>query len=119
MQARFLMARTLMLAGLGCCGLPAAWAATALPDHQEFEASLQVPFQATAGRPVALHFAYPGAAPGTPVAWEVALLDRDGRVLRAWEGHSTLHARTATARLRWDGKGSHGEALPAGYYTVR
>ena len=119
MQARFFVARALMLAGLGCCGLPAALAGTALPDHQEFEASLQVPFQASAGRPVLLHFAYPGATAGTPVAWEVALLDRDGQVLRAWGGHTTLQARTATAHLRWDGKDDQRQALPAGYYTMR
>jgi hypothetical protein len=113
------MARALVLAGLGCCGLPAVWAATALPDHQEFEASLQVPFQAAAGRPVTLHFAYPGATPGTPVAWEVTLLDRDGHALRAWQGQATLHARTATASLRWDGRDNRRQALPAGYYTMR
>ena len=113
------MARALMLAGLGCCGLPVAWAGTVLPDHQEFEAALQVPFQAAAARSITLHFAYPGAAPGTPVAWEVALLDRDGRVLRAWNGQTTLHARTAAARVRWDGKDERHHALPAGYYTMR
>ncbi|WP_424682014.1 CehA/McbA family metallohydrolase [Frateuria sp. YIM B11624] len=113
------MARALMLAGLGCCGLPAARAGTALPDHREFEASLQVPFQAAAARTIALHFAYPGAASGTPVAWEVALLDRDGRVLRRWDGHTTLRARTATASVRWDGRDDAHQALPVGYYTVR
>jgi hypothetical protein len=119
MQARLLMARALLAAGLGCCGLTAARAGTALPDHQEFEASLQVPFQAVAARTIALHFAYPGAASGTPVTWEVALLGRDGRELRRWDGHTTLHARTATASVRWDGKDDARQALPAGYYTVR
>jgi hypothetical protein len=118
MQARFLLARGLVFAGLATCGL-AAWAGSALPDHQEFEAALQVPFQAVAERSFTMHFEYPGAASGMPVAWEVTLLDRAGRALRSWHGHTALHARTARASVRWDGSGGEHEPLPAGYYTVR
>ena len=117
MPVKTLMARCLIVAGLAC-GMP-AWASMALPDHQEFGAALQVPFQAAAARSIAMHFEYPGATSGTPVAWEVALLDHDGQVLRSWRGHTVLHARTAQASVRWDGYDSQHRALPAGYYTVR
>ena len=49
MSLKNMMARSLALAGLMIC-LP-TFAASALPDHQEFDAALQVPFQAaSAGR---------------------------------------------------------------------
>lgn len=118
MHVKTLLARCLLAAGLAG-GIP-AWAGMALPDHQEFDASLQVPFRAaTAARSIVMHFEYPGAAPGTPVAWEVALLGRDGQPLRTWQGQTVLHARTALASVRWDGRDNQHRALPSGYYTVR
>jgi hypothetical protein len=107
----------LVAAGLVFC-LPAP-AAQLLPDHQEFDASLQVPFQASAARSITMHFEYPGATAGTPVAWQIALLDRSGNAVREWNGNSVLHARTAQASVRWDGFDSGHHTLPAGYYTVR
>src|SRR5690348_18090564 len=110
MHVKTLMARGLVLASLAG-GLP-AWAGMALPDHQEFEAALQVPFRSAAvARPINLHFEYPGAAPGTPVAWEVALLGHDGRLLRRWQGQTTLQARTAQASVHWGGYDSQHRAL--------
>ncbi|SEJ20658.1 CehA/McbA family metallohydrolase [Frateuria terrea] len=117
MQVKTLTVRGLMLAGLAC-GMP-AWAGMTLPDHQEFDAALQVPFRAEASRPITLHFEYPAATPGTPVAWEVAILDRQGRVRRAWQGHTVLQQRTAQAGVNWDGYDSRHRALAPGYYTVR
>ncbi len=117
MSLKTTIACSLVLAGLGCC-LPAP-AAQLLPDHQEFDASLQVPFQASAARSMTMHFEYPGATAGTPVAWQIALLDRRGNSLREWNGNSVLHARTAQASVSWDGFDSRHHALPAGYYTVR
>jgi hypothetical protein len=120
MHTRFFrMARRALLVGLASCCLAAVAATAPLPDHQEFEAALQVPFQAAAGRTLTMHFDYPGAAPGTPVAWRLDLLAGDGQVLRSWRGDEMLHARTAQARVRWDGGGEDGHALPAGYYTLR
>ncbi|WP_350015541.1 Ig-like domain-containing protein [Rhodanobacter sp. IGA1.0] len=109
--------RSLMLAGCVAC-----WptlAAPLLPDHQEFDAALQVPFQATAGRDIVMHFEYPGANPGTPVAWQVALLDRDGQTLREWNGGSVLHTRQAQASIHWDGLDARHQPLAAGYYSLR
>jgi hypothetical protein len=93
--------------------------AGALPDHAEFEAALQVPFKAVTTRVVTLHFSYPGASPGTPVAWEVAVLDQSGQVLRRWPGQSALHGVDTTAQVAWDGLDDRGHGVPAGYYTVR
>ncbi|MHB1056408.1 MAG: CehA/McbA family metallohydrolase [Rhodanobacter sp.] len=112
-----MIARGFVLAGLMFC-LPAP-ATTVLPDHQEFDAALQVPFRAHAGRSIVMHFEYPGAAAGTPVAWQVSLLDRRGNAVREWNGNSVLHTRTAQASVAWDGLDSRHRALPAGYYTVR
>lgn len=109
--------RSLVLAGCVAC-----WptlAAPLLPDHQEFDASLQVPFQAAAGRDIVMHFEYPGANPGTPVAWQITLLDRQGSLLREWNGSSVLRTRQARAGVHWDGLDAHHKVLPAGYYTVR
>ncbi|MEO5830028.1 MAG: CehA/McbA family metallohydrolase [Rhodanobacter sp.] len=111
------IARSLVLAGCVAC-----WptlAAPLLPDHQEFDASLQVPFQAAAGRDIVMHFEYPGANPGTPVAWQITLLDRDGQMLREWNGGSVLHTRQAQASVHWDGLDARHKPLPAGYYSVR
>ncbi len=117
MQWKTMIARSLVLAGLVFCW--PALAAPALPDHQEFDAALQVPFRADAARSIVMHFEYPGATAGTPVAWQIALLDRGGNALREWNGSSVLHTRTAQASVGWDGFDSRHHALPAGYYTVR
>ncbi|WP_266159490.1 Ig-like domain-containing protein [Dyella silvatica] len=92
--------------------------AGALPDHEEFEAALNVPFRSAGARPITLHFSYPGATAGTPVAWEVTLLRGDGSVLREWQGHSAISAGGTKAQLQWDGRDSNGQALSSGYYTV-
>lgn len=112
-----MMARSLMLAGAMLC-LP-AMAASALPDHQEFDAALQVPFRAAVSRPIVMHFEYPGAAAGTPVAWEVALLGHDDQILRQWSGSTAMQQREAQATVHFDGRDSHAKPLPAGYYTLR
>jgi hypothetical protein len=117
MQLKAMMTRSLVLAGLMIC-LPAP-AASVLPDHQEFDAALQVPFRAHAGRAIVMHFEYPGAAVGTPVAWQVSLLDRSGQLLREWNGSTVMHTRKAAASVHWDGLDSRRHPLPAGYYTVR
>lgn len=95
MRLKKMVTRSLVFAGWVLC-LPTL-AAPALPDHQEFDAALQVPFQADAARSIVMHFEYPGAAVGTPVAWQVSLLDRSGQLLREWNGSTVMHVRKATA----------------------
>ncbi|AND70020.1 hypothetical protein ATSB10_25660 [Dyella thiooxydans] len=107
-----------MLAGAVFC--TPALATMPLPDHQEFGVALQVPFTASATRPITLHFEYPGAAPGTPIAWEVDVLDASGQVRRHWQGSTTLaRARDSLVRMNWDGRDAQHAALAPGYYTVR
>ncbi|HET6431946.1 Ig-like domain-containing protein [Dyella sp.] len=113
--------KSTVLGGMMLAGavLSTAVGAAVLPDHQEFDAALEVPFTAAGARPIVLHFDYPGAAAGTPVAWQVELLGADGHELRRWNGGTTLQARSAQVRIHWDGRGPQHSALAPGYYTVR
>lgn len=116
MEWKKLLTGSLMTAGM-VFALPVL--AGTLPDHEEFETGLYVPFQGTGARTALLHFSYPGAVQGTPVAWSVDLLDGQGRVLRNWQGQSALRAGGTQAKVSWDGRGASGETLSPGYYTVR
>jgi hypothetical protein len=113
--------KKLMTGGLLAAGVMAFGPAMAgtLPDHEEFDAALHVPFTATGVRDITLQFSYPGSAPGTPVAWNVDLLDARKHVLRSWQGQGALNAGKLRAGLSWDGRDAAGKSLPAGYYTVR
>ncbi|WP_027484915.1 Ig-like domain-containing protein [Rhodanobacter sp. OR87] len=104
---------------LACAVVAVPAFAGSLPDHEEFDATLQVPFRSAGARPVTMHFSYPGATPGTQVAWEVALLGHDGSELRAWQGHSALGTGSTQAKVLWDGLGRNGQTVPSGYVTVR
>ena len=104
---------------LACAVVAVPALAGTLPDHEEFDAALQVPFRSTGVRPVTMHFSYPGATPGTPVAWEVTLLGPDGSALRTWQGRSTIDAGSTQAQVLWDGLDRNSKAVPAGYVTVR
>ncbi|MCP1372445.1 Ig-like domain-containing protein [Dyella lutea] len=118
MQRKSWIAGSLVLAGAVFC--TPALATMPLPDHQEFGVALQVPFTASATRPITLHFEYPGAAPGTPIAWEVDVLDASGQVRRHWQGSTTLaKARDTLVHMNWDGRDAQRQALAPGYYTVR
>ncbi|WNL46729.1 Ig-like domain-containing protein [Dyella sp. BiH032] len=113
--------KKLLIGGAMTAGMMVLYPAMAgtLPDHEEFEAGLSVPFQGAGARTATLHFSYPGAVQGTPVAWTVELVDAGGRVLRSWQGQSALHAGGTQAQIAWDGRGASGETLSPGYYTVR
>ena len=116
MEWKKLLTGSLLTAGI-VMALPAL--AGSLPDHEEFETGLHVPFQAAGARVITLHFSYPGATAGTPVAWEVSVLGRNGDVLRSWQGQGAIRAGGTQAQVTWDGRGAAGQALPSGYYTVR
>ena len=66
-----------------------------------------------------MHFEYPGASVGTPVAWEISLLGHGDSVLRRWTGSTAMKHREAQVRVDWDGRDGLARPLPAGYYTVR
>lgn len=115
MELKRMMAGGLLAAGMMV--LAPVMAGT-LPDHEEFEAALHVPFQAAGARTITLHFSYPGAAQGTPVAWEVELLGPNGAVVRSWQGQGAIRAGGTQAQVAWDGRDASGHTLAPGYYTV-
>ncbi|SFR92881.1 FlgD Ig-like domain-containing protein [Dyella sp. OK004] len=112
--------KRMMVGGLLAAGMMVLTPVMAgsLPDHEEFEAALHVPFNATGARNITLHFSYPGAAQGTPVAWEVELLSPNGAVVRSWQGQGAIRAGGTQAQVAWDGRDASGHALAPGYYTV-
>lgn len=90
------------------------------PDHYEFDATLQAPFKTSSGRwPVVLHFDYPAAGGITTAAWTLDAIAPDGRVVRSWQGITSLTNQRARVALQWDGRGQAGQSLAAGYYTLR
>ncbi|SHF06110.1 Ig-like domain-containing protein [Thermomonas hydrothermalis] len=91
-----------------------------LPDHYEFDATLAVPFQARAGQfPIRIDFDYPGAGAHTQAGWKVEVLSPAGGVVFEDVGIATLQQGRGSAVGRWNGLGTGGRRLPAGYYTVR
>ncbi len=90
------------------------------PDHYEFDATLEVPFQTQAGQfPIRLHFDYPGAGGATQAAWVLEVLDANGQVVGRDAGLAPLGNGRAVANGHWNGRDEGGRAIPAGYYTVR
>ena len=96
-------------------------AAFRLPDHYEFDATLHAAFQpdARGAFPIQLAFEYPGAGDATLATWQVDVQTPAGAPVQRWIGEAPLHAGRGQYRFVWNGKGAHGEPLPAGFYTVR
>jgi hypothetical protein len=115
-------------------GAPHAWAApeshdssrlvvpaSKLPDHEEFEATLAVPFAASAGtaaRDFALRFEYPGVGSPQVVAWELTLRDARGAAVRRLLGETGLQQHAVIRTVHWDGRSDSGRTLPEGRYTA-
>lgn len=90
------------------------------PDHYEFDATLQAPFQASSGRwPIVLRFDYPAAGGATAAAWRLDAMTQDGRVVRSWQDVTPLRDRRGQVHLQWDGRDLLRRGLAAGYYTLR
>ena len=90
------------------------------PDHYEFDATLNAPLVAVAGRyPVTLFFDYPASGTATAAAWTLEAVAPNGRVVRRWQGIQTLPQHRASLRMSWDGRDQQGRALESGYYTLR
>ncbi|HEY4082457.1 MAG TPA: CehA/McbA family metallohydrolase [Burkholderiaceae bacterium] len=110
-----------LLAALSSSGL--ALAATISPDHQEFGATLYVPYQADASaiaqaRTFTLNFEYPQVEKTQTVSWRVELLDSAGVVLKHWYGVETLVKGDITVKVDWAGR-EPGVADVDGIYQVR
>ena len=92
-----------------------------LPDHEEFEATLRVPFASTsgrAGRDLELRFEYPGLGSEQVIGWELVVRDARGVSVRRMEGETSLLQRPVVRTVRWDGRSDAGQSLPDGRYTV-
>ncbi|MBT9493474.1 MAG: hypothetical protein IV107_14275 [Paucibacter sp.] len=93
------------------------------PDHQEFEASLQVPFRAAAGaiaeaRSFTLRFEYPQVEQAQTVSWRLELLDPAGALVQRWYGVESLVKGGLAVQVDWAGR-QFGMAAVDGIYQVR
>ncbi|WP_165794680.1 CehA/McbA family metallohydrolase [Kinneretia aquatilis] len=93
------------------------------PDHQEFEASLHVPFRADAkaiaeARSFTLRFEYPQVEQTQTVSWRLELLDPAGQVAQRWYGVETLVKGEIETKVDWAGR-QGGVAAVDGIYQVR
>jgi hypothetical protein len=131
--ARLTLAATLVVTALGAWTQD-AWSApeehdtsrlvapgSKLPDHEEFEATLKIPFTSPAGTPgrdLELRFEYPGIGLQHAVGWELVLRDSRGVAVRRMVGETSLLQRPVTRTVHWDGRSDAGALLPAGRYTA-
>ena len=92
-----------------------------LPDHFEFDASLDASFRpdAVGAHAIRMAFDYPAGGDATLATWQVDLLSPRGVVVRRWIGEAPLVDGRGAVRLAWDGKGGDGTTAAAGFYTAR
>ncbi|MEJ6004095.1 CehA/McbA family metallohydrolase [Paucibacter sp. AS339] len=93
------------------------------PDHQEFEATLHVPYRAAAGaiaeaRSFTLRFEYPQVAHAQTVSWRLELLDPAGALVQRWYGVESLVKGDLSVKVDWAGR-QFGMAAADGIYQVR
>ncbi|MCV2370652.1 CehA/McbA family metallohydrolase [Roseateles oligotrophus] len=109
---------------LSASAASAAMAANAVsPDHQEFEATLQVPYRAAAGaiaeaRSFTLRFEYPQVELAQTVSWRLELLDPAGALVQRWYGVESLVKGELAVKVDWAGR-QFGMAAMDGVYQVR
>ncbi len=91
------------------------------PDHDEFEASLDVPFasaEASGARKFTVNMSYPGSTAAQTFVWQLELRDPENKVVQAWSGE-TPHSNTeSSVVVTWPGRVGHQAALPDGSYSV-
>ncbi|NHZ92768.1 carbohydrate-binding protein CenC [Massilia sp. CCM 8733] len=85
-------------------------------DHQEFEATLHVPYAAaSAARTFTLAFDYPHAERAQEVSWKLELVSPGGQVVQQWTGVQRMFQKPVDVKVRWAGK----SGLADGVYQVR
>ena len=97
-------------------------AAAKSPDHYEFDATVNAPFVSTSPdgrRDFTVRLAYPGAAPGQPVVWELALLDPRGKTVQQWSGEEAIQGAPRSLTIPWAGRTGAQADLADGTYAVR
>lgn len=90
-------------------------------DHAEFEASLHVPFRASAqneARSFTVNLAFPDAPQAQLAAWRVQLLSPQGKLLQTWYGIDALGNKTLHKKISWNGRASASQ-MPDGIYQVK
>jgi len=117
------ISRAIALLALTVGAGSSALAASISPDHQEFGATLYVPYRAEAsaiaeGRTFTLNFEYPQVDKTQTVSWRLELLDPAGAVLQRWHGVETLVKGEITVKVDWAGR-EPGLADVDGIYHVR
>ena len=104
---------------LGAALSTASLAAAAI-DHDEYDATLHVPYIGHPGerRELTLTFVYPGQPKDVTVAWRVEIRDDQNTLVRSWSGQALAGDVVKTARISWDGTDERGDALPDGNYDA-
>ncbi|WP_197046983.1 CehA/McbA family metallohydrolase [Paucibacter sp. KBW04] len=90
-------------------------------DHQEFDATLQVPFRATdasQARRFTLRFEYPHLAQAQAVSWRLELLSPKGEALQRWYGVESLLQEDVVVQVDWAGRKAQ-PGLADGIYQLR
>jgi len=112
--------KTLTLPSLLTLALCCSVALAATPEHQEFDAALHAPFQASADQPRTFFvtLTYPGLRRPATVDWRVELLRPDGRAALRWHGKTILTGEEVSVPVPWSGRLGSAPA-PNGIYRVR
>ncbi len=101
-------------------------ALASIADHNEFEATLHVPFRADAdvrtgneSRYFTLEFDYPLVQREQAVTWRLELLTADGKLVQKWVGIEKLFKQPISVKVLWAGRRFGAKSLPDGMYQVR
>ena len=101
-------------------------AMASIADHNEFEATLQVPFRAEVGvrtgdesRYFTMEFSYPLVQREQTVSWRLELLTANGKLVEKWVGIEKLFKQPVTAKVLWAGRRFGSKSLADGMYQVR
>ncbi len=97
-----------------------------IADHNEFEATLHVPFKANAdtrtgneSRYFTMEFDFPLVKREQAITWRLELLNADGTVLQNWYGIEKLLNKPVSAQVLWAGRPYGSKSLADGVYQVR
>jgi hypothetical protein len=123
MQNQIILRAIALLLSATAAGAGMAAANVISPDHQEFEATLQVPYRAGPGaiaeaRTITLRFEYPQMEHAQTVSWRLELLDPAGALVQRWYGVESLVKGELAVQVDWAGR-QFGMAAMDGVYQVR
>lgn len=113
-------AATRAVVGVLSIAAVSAMAQAVSPDHHEFEAMLDAPYQGERGeaREFGLHFAFPDATDPATVVWRLEISDAAGGRVQVWYGEMPFYGKPVDVRVPWNGLDATGKALASGHYRV-